>query len=392
MKVPAAVAAALVDCVRRPGEPSPALDGVVAAGGARALVKAARAHRVLAQATASLRTAAEAPADVLAELERNDVARTVHQLKLLDDLRLFAETMRELGAPWLVFKGPVLAHTLYERPELRSFQDVDVLLPREGFATTLAGLERHGFVVLDRNWTLIGRERRGQLHLQLRLGSVADVHWHLLNRASVRAAFPLSMASIAERSRSVDLDGLTVSTLDPVDTLVHLSLHAALGGADRLLWLSDVTRAIAVTSPPWGDVVSRAHEWRAGPSAALVLRRARDVLDAEVPEEVLGALEPSGFRAAVGGWLERRAPVPSRAGGQTVASLWAQVLREGNARTWKAAIARAIRPLANAVRRLRGEPTPDREAGTGAILEPAGGEAARAAYLRRVDPTLDRPR
>lgn len=392
MKVPPAVAAALVDCVRRPGEPSPALDGVVAAGGAQELVRAARTHRVLAQATATMRVATGAPTDLLAELERSDVARTVHQLKLLDDLRLFAEAMRELDASWLVFKGPVIAHTLYERPELRSFQDVDVLLPREGFATTLAGLEGHGFVVLDRNWTLIGREQRGQLHLQLRLGSVADVHWHLLNRASVRDAFPVSMASIVERSRSVDLDGLAVSTLDPVDTLVHLSLHAALGGADRLLWLSDVTRAIAVTSPPWDDVVARAREWRAGPSTAVVLRRARDVLEAEVPDEVLRALEPSGLRVAVGEWLERRAPVPSRAGGQTVASLWAQVVREGNARTAKAATVRAIRPLANVVHQLRGEPTPNREVGTGAILEPAGGEAARAAYLRLVDPTFDRPR
>jgi putative nucleotidyltransferase-like protein len=384
------IAAALVACTRRPGESSPALDRVLASGETAGLVVAARGHRVLAQTTASLRASAGAPPELLAELEQREVARTVHQLKLLDDLRLFDEAMRELGASWLVFKGPVIAHTLYARPELRSFQDVDVLLAREGFAATLEGLEAHGFRVLDRNWTLIGREQRGQLHLQLRLGSVADVHWHLLNRASVRTAFPLSMASIVGRRRPVELDGLTVATLDPVDTLVHLCLHAALGGADRLLWLSDVMRAVETTAPPWDDVVARAREWRAGPSTALVLRRARQVLDADVPDHVLAALEPSRLRVAVGRRLERRTPVPGRADGRSAPALWSQILRDGNGRTARAGLTRALRPAANIVHRLRGEPTPDREVGTGAILEPAGGDDARRAYLRGVDPTFDR--
>lgn len=387
MRLSSVVTAALVDTVRRPGEPSAPVDRALGAGEAARLAEAARVHRVLPQLTASLRAAPGAPPALLADLERHEVARTVQQLKLVDDLRLFSEAMAELGTPWLVFKGPVVAHTLYERPELRSFQDVDVLLPRVGFAATLEALGRRGYEVLDRNWTLIERERRGQLHVQLRLGSVADVHWHLLNRSAVRQAFPLAIDGVMARRREVDLGGLPVNTLDEVDTLVHLCLHAALGGAGRLLWLSDVARATAL-GPSWPSVVVRAAEWRAGPSVALVLRRARDVLGANVPDDVLGSLDPSTVRRAIGRWVERRSPVGTRAGGEDASTLWASVLRDGNGRTLRTAGARALRPVANQSRRLRGEPTPDREIGTGAILEEAGGEAARVAYLRAVDPSF----
>jgi hypothetical protein len=373
--------AALVDCVLAPGHRTPSLSDVIDRGETEALVAAARRHRVLAQVTASLRAVPGAPEALLAELSRSEVARTVHQLKILDDLRLFAEAMAELGVPWLVFKGPVIAHTLYERPELRSFQDVDVLLPRRGFASTLERLESRGCEVLDRNWRLIERERRGQLHLRLWTGSVADVHWHLLNRRSVRTAFPISMPEVFARRRPGEVEGLAVETLDPVDTLVHLALHAALGGADRLLWLSDVTRAIEATAPAWPDVVGRARAWRAGPSVAFVLRRARAVLGAAVPDDVLRELDGARFRSGIGDRLARR-PVD----GMGPATVWSAVLRDGNARTAGAALARAWRPVANIGHRLQGEPGPDRDVGTGGILKPSGGEEARARYLLEVDP------
>jgi hypothetical protein len=389
VKVSPELADALIGCVREPGVPTAALDAAIAADRTGQLVDAARAHRVLAQVTASLQASLGVPPELLEELARAAVERTVRQLELLDDLRLFGETMTQIDVPWLVFKGPVIAHTLYERPELRTFQDVDVLLPQEGFARTLTELERRGFVLLDRNWRLIGRERRGQLHLQLRLGSVADVHWHLLNRASVRDAFRISMSSVVASSRRIALDGLSIVTLGEVDTLVHLCVHAALGGADRLLWLSDVARSIARTPPSWELVVERAHAWRAGPSTALVLRRAREVLGADAPEEVEHALDPSPLHRAVGRWVERRWPIEQWAGQQTAAGVWSEGLREGVGRTAQALGARAVRPAANAVRRFRGEPTAHRDGGTGAILEAAGGQEAREAYLRSVDPTFE---
>ena len=136
-------------------------------------------------------------------------------------------------------KGPVLAEHCYPAAELRTYEDLDLLVRPRDFEVTIDALEHAGFDLVDRNWALIRDERRAQLHLRLPMGTIADVHWHLLNRGSVRRAFAVPTDELFARSRTLDVAGTTVSTLGRVDTLLHLCLHATLSGGDRLIWSKD---------------------------------------------------------------------------------------------------------------------------------------------------------
>ena len=97
-------------------------------------------------------------------------------------------------------------------------------------------LQRDGWRLIDRNWPLLMTSRPGQLRLVSPSGSLLDLHWHLLNNPRLRGEFPISSKEILARRRVLP-SGLP--SLDAVDQLVHLAIHGALSGANRLSWLAD---------------------------------------------------------------------------------------------------------------------------------------------------------
>lgn len=282
--------------------------------------------------------------------EAVDLLRARYQKGLARLLRTGAEIESLAGAmadaeiPWLLFKGPVLAGSVYARPDLRSWGDLDLLVAPQRFRQALEVLAAHGSAVLDTDWSMITRERRSQLHLRLPLGSVADLHWHLFNRRFVRDSFAVDTDAILDRAVSTSVEGVAVPTLDPADALVHLCLHAAMSGGNRLRWIKDIERS-AAAQPDWGQVVVRAREWRAGRPVGLMLRRARDVLGAAVPDELVSTLV-GGVVARIDDQVLRRWPLEEEPRGhEHVSSLWPRSLRDGPAGSGAALWARGREAL-----------------------------------------------
>jgi hypothetical protein len=368
--------------VREHDGPPAELERAVATGRLGPLLQLAKFHRVLPFVHRDLRDVPGVDERTMQALDRVAIIQTANQVRMVTDLGGFAAAIAPQGIPWLTFKGPVAAQLLYPRPELRTYRDLDLLIPRSEFPGAIDFLQRNGFEVIDRNWTLIRRERRGQLHLTLAMGTVADLHWHLLNRGVVREAFDVAMDGVMARARTVMVSGVAARTLDPVDTLVHLSLHAALAGADRLIWLKDLERSIAVEAPDWDDVVMRALSWRAGAAVAVTLRRAREVLGAMVPVWVLRELDPSPVRERLGSTFDRHWPIERAAGDLSPAALWPQLVRDGRFATLGSILQRSVRRPASALHQLFGEPGGGgRDHEPAAVLHPSGGAAVREGYL-----------
>ena len=380
------LAAALVASAREHDEPPPEVERVVEVGRVWPLLQLAKHHRMIPFVHRDLRGLGGVEDRTLQMLDRYEVTQTANQMRIVTDLAGLASTLALLDVPWLTFKGPIAAHLLYARPELRTYRDLDVLVPRAEFTRTLTFLRETGHEVIDRNWTLISREQRGQLHLTLPFGTVADVHWHLLNRGVVRDAFDVATDGLLRRSRTVTVSGVAATTLSPEDTLVHLALHAALAGGDRLIWLKDIERSIAIEAPDWEEVVERALSWRSGAATAVMLRRAAATLDARVPLWVLRDLDPSGVRRRLTTAFDRRWPAGSAIGELTPAALWPQVVRDGRLATVGSVLQRSVRRPAGAIRQLLGEPGGGgRDHEPTAVLHPSGGDDVRDRYLRQVD-------
>jgi hypothetical protein len=192
-------------------------------------------------------------------------------------------------------KGPVVAALLYPDVGDRSYGDLDLLVDRRDFAQALRILEDLGYEHTIRNWALAEEMLAGQVVMTSQSVHV-DLHWHLHYSSQDRRPFALDPEAMIERSRRVAVSGLTVPTLDPVDTLLTLAFHAARSDGHRLIWLKDVERAVAVEEPDLDELARRCHEYRCAPPVGLILGRARTVLDAKIPDELIQAMTPVALR------------------------------------------------------------------------------------------------
>jgi len=343
----------------------------------QALLAGARAHRISPFVLDALRASDVDNPTLEAGLLEDQRILASAQLRTALDLSTLGDVLDREGVPWLVFKGPVLAHLAYRRPGRRRYDDLDVLTPPAAFPSAVRALEAAGFVVLDQNWHLIRREGRGQLHLIHPDGGMVDLHWHLLNRAGVRGGFSLDIDGVFERSRATHIDGMPIRTLDPVDMLVHTCLHAAMSGAGRLLWVRDVEGLVSRLAEPWDAVEGRARSWRAAAPVGLMLERARRILGAEVPTGLTHRLFGSRLRARIDRLIDRGWPLEMTTAQMSPATVWAEVQRDGVSRLIMAATRRgARRPLAL----VQG-----RRHATGAIMLPTGTQGDREAFLRDVE-------
>ena len=333
-------------------------------------------HRVVPFLAAAVRTSGVAVSEeAVASLARTHATRTAAHLRVLADLDAVVASLSESAVPFLVVKGPVLSEHLYPSPDLRTYEDLDLLIPPGSFERAVDALRASGSLLLDRNWALTRADTRGQLHFQLPMGTLADVHWHLLNRENVRDGFSITTDDLFERSREVDVGGRSVPTLDPVDTLLHVALHAALSGGDRLIWLKDIERALAVDQPDWDDVIRRARAWKAGRSIAITLNRARRSLGAPVPDDALDALFASPLWRRLSDRIDRRSPTERSVGRESPAVFWAQLTRDSGIATARAVLYRASRRLRAMA---HGGSSP------GAVFTSSGTEEDERTFLQRV--------
>ncbi|MBO0884712.1 MAG: nucleotidyltransferase family protein, partial [Mycobacterium sp.] len=171
----------------------------------------------------------ETPAAV--ELQRSYAASVSAHTRALSDVELVVSAFDAAGLTPRVIKGPVLAEAVYRRPDLRSYVDLDVLVKPDEFESGLHALERAGARIHERNWSLVRDRELGELRLITPSAGAIDLHRHLFNDPRARAEFPVDLVAVHERLRPVRLGGIVVQTLDPVDTVVHLALHACLAGA-----------------------------------------------------------------------------------------------------------------------------------------------------------------
>lgn len=329
----------------------------------------ARSHGVHAYLYRRLRQDTSVPQTSLSALRRDFQGLGARDLATGADLDGLATRLDDAGVDWLLFKGPVLAETVYSEPDLRAFSDLDVLVHPEAFSEAIAALHTAGAELLDTGWAAIRREFRGQVHMRMPYGTLVDLHWHPLNRAVVRDGFAISTTDLFARRRTVRLRTRPVQTLGLTDTLLHLCVHCALAGGQRLLWLKDVDVFVRRSPIDWTDLQRTARTWGASLAVVAILARCRRLLHTPIPPEITA---PSWVRAA-----ESLCDVLP--GGEKIRYQWTRTLREdvrGSAGALAALISERLREMTIApVRRALVPPDQDRERRR-YLAAVAGGDAA----------------
>ena len=252
-------------------------------------------HGVAGMAYEALRPVLHPLDPLLSELKARYFRAVTGHMRVAHGLVQVRAVLDAVGCEWAVIKGPAAVEILYEGvPGRRAYGDLDLLVHPAGFADAVDALNELGAKLLDRNWKVLRRDMRGEVHLALPSGVLIDLHWNLINM--YRGRMRIDSAEVIARRRHVEAGGLGFPSLDAEDATLHLALHAALSGGDRLLWLKDLERAVAIWRPDWELVIERADRWSVGPPVGLLLARAHNVLSAEVPHTVTDRLIGGGMR------------------------------------------------------------------------------------------------
>ena len=127
-------------------------------------------------------------------------------MKVMGDVTRLGEALDARAIPFMVVKGPVMAEVVYPRNDLRAYDDVDLVVPRTAVRGRHQLADRCRLRRTRPKLAVIRREMRGQVHMTARYGTSVDVHWHLLNRRSVRSALP-DRHGRAVRARAARLAG-----------------------------------------------------------------------------------------------------------------------------------------------------------------------------------------
>ena len=201
---------------------------------------------------------------------------TPDQLDVVRGLILDRETaaavhrLRDAGIPSLLLKGPTIATWLYDDGEVRSYRDIDLLVPPWQFEAAKQALAELGYV-----HHLDGADPAefGPLEQELvgPADACIDLHHGLLGTAG--AAERCWRALYAHRVPFGLGAGAEVDALDIPARAMHLVLHAAQGGPSDEKAMADLERGLdRVGREQWLEAARLAGELAATEAFAAGLR------------------------------------------------------------------------------------------------------------------------
>ena len=245
------------------------------------LLELAREHRI---AGIVQRVVADQAVELPAEIAEAFIAErrraAAHQMLAVHAIQELNEV---LPIRFLVVKGPILASHWHGDAGARNYSDIDVLVSPDDLSNTIEALTSVGFRVASNNWANFHRLEVAEIPLHSSLVTV-DLHWDLLGFGEHRRSLALDSRAMMDRGVAVDLPGVQVATLDPVDTLLHVCIHAGLAGGKHLLNLLDVDVVARSADIAWDQFWDRAERAAAVTLAAGVLRRSQHLFDTPIPD------------------------------------------------------------------------------------------------------------
>lgn len=271
----------------------------------RRFVALANRHRVGPLAVDGLREAGIAlpptlPAAFLAASERALIA----EMAMSHELTRLRRRLGACGIDVTVIKGPTLSLRAFGRLGLRTYRDLDLLVPRAQVVEAVR-------ILAETDYQLVEPAPEAAVDLERWIGDhkdcvvrhavtglIVELHWRLfdndwlLPRSAYGAPLALGVPPLAD-----------VLVLPADVEFRYLCLHGALHGWTRLRWLADVNALIAKATPAEPTAMLGPPGTALAPAIAQALILCRDLLGTKFA----AGLESRLGRSTRGRWLARLA-------------------------------------------------------------------------------------
>ena len=254
----------------------------------------------------------EVPDNVRQSLRDAYHSTGVANMLLYHELEQIVEELQEDGEPPLVLlKGAALAETIYPNIGLRSFGDLDLLLPEEKLPGAVRCLKALGYVepypdlVRGLN-ALVGH------HVHLRgsnrdPGTTVELHWSLIGgRHDWRTP---SLPWFWEQTEPLQFSSAPASspqsllTLNPTAHLLYLCAHLMLQHGEAgsfLCWFYDIHLLLEKERArlDWEELAVRGREFGWAPAVSRALEGVQERFQTRIPTGFLESLSNGGWGRA----------------------------------------------------------------------------------------------
>jgi hypothetical protein len=235
----------------------------------------------------------ELPAEIDQRLRSEYEANLRRSLWFTSELARIAQHFERRRLRVVPYKGPALAQSLYGDPGLRSFSDLDFLVPAADFERAKTVLAEMGYqpskefsAAVERLWLRTGYEcsfdgAAGK--------NLVELQWGVLPRFY---AIDLDVPELVSRAGRAVVGRCEVPNLSPEDLLLVLCLHAAKHLWTRLIWVADIAEALRTQSIDHAQVLERARKCGVVRMLGVSFWLVKNVLRLELPksaEEVIAS-------------------------------------------------------------------------------------------------------
>ena len=211
---------------------------------------------------------------------------------------LALDALLAAGITPVALKGLDFLHRLYAGVDLRTMDDVDLLVPRAALRPALVALRGAGFTLPPESETR--HYVRSSHHLPLHgPGPIAvdlELHWNLAQTGR----YTIDAVALFERAQPLEIAGRRVLRLADTDAVAHLLIHHFSHYFDpRLKWLVDLSRLDEAAPIDWNAVRERVVEWGGTAAAGISLLHLHKLAPEWIGDAALRALPAAWWRRAL---------------------------------------------------------------------------------------------
>jgi hypothetical protein len=202
------------------------------------------------------------------------------------ELKNILEAFESAQVPVMVLKGADLAMTLYPRPELRHFGDVDLMVQPKDLAEAKAILEHSGYHYhREYRFEAVSKQRVAFVYVKKVPTGYLLFEIHTSPHSNEMG---ISFASFLlwERARRITIAGSCVYGMGLEDLLLYLCWHYRSHEFSRLIWLYDIALILLSYADQldWAIVRRLAHQLGLSATLYFCAHLCQEVFHITVPE------------------------------------------------------------------------------------------------------------
>ena len=226
-------------------------------------------------------------------LQRSFERNVRRNLYVSGQLLRILDSFEASGIRGIPYKGPTLAALAYGNLALRASGDLDILVRQRDVPKARELLLALGCST-DLAWMGGAAGRSGGIPGEYLFSCdhgrvLVELHPESTSRY---LPAPLNVDCLETRLEAVPLGGRRILTFSPEDLLTILCVHGAKHFWDRLQWIVDIAElAESPRGLNWDLAIQRAGEMQSQRMLFLGLKVAHDLVEANLPEEVLRQIE-----------------------------------------------------------------------------------------------------